>query len=143
MQNLKAFLLPMLFISTTLFADVSGNWKGPGKAWDSDGFKTDCQEIQITIVETVDQLLLKDIRWSCTDAANTYEDFQFQIKNQELFKNEKKVGLVNSTGFKVTSDSIGIPLTFTMTRQLDGTILYHEDWKGKDSVFHVEGILKK
>lgn len=124
------FALVCLFVCAVSFADFSGTWKGKGRAWDTAGFQTVCSDMKVEIEEGEDVLTLKAVDWQCDDAGMSWADLTFK-------------GKPDATYFKGVSDAWEMPLVFEGTLREDGSLLYHEEWQGKDSTFFVEGTLTR
>jgi len=138
------FSFLVLLVSAVSFADFSGEWKGEGKAWDSDGFKTECSEVKVVVEQSAKTFSLKEISWTCIEAANTWEEMAFEIKEGKLVSETKELGELSGNLFKVLTQDLEMPFLFQGTLNDDGKLLYHEEWRGQNGyTYFVEGTLAR
>lgn len=143
MNHFSAFVFAALILANTSTASIYGSWSGPGRAWDTAGFDTPCDTITVSIESGAGEVALKGITWNCKEAGFEWSDEVYAFREGKLFKDAFEVGTLTETKLILASDSIDLPVEFEFTVKEEGSLTYHEVWKGKDSTFYVDGTLKK
>lgn len=143
MRLLVAAIIFITFSPNPSFATVLGSWSGSGRAWDTDGFKTECKKLEATLKQANGAIELSGLKWNCVDAGFTWSSLLFPLKDGKLFEGEKEAGTFVPSKLSVLTGEIDMPVFFEFSLKSDDVLLYHEEWKGKESTFYVEGELKR
>ncbi len=143
---MKLLVTALLFLSQTCLSaspSVFGKWQGSGRAWDTDGFKTECKTLKANVLQNTGTLELQGLAWECVEAGYDWPTLSFTEKEGKVFKGLAEVGTLVPTKLSILTNEIDLPVLFEFTLKSDDVVLYHEEWKGKDSTYYVEGELRR
>jgi hypothetical protein len=127
-----------------MLLSLSGQFTGNGVAITPRRSRT-CSEIFVDIDVTNSKFTMYHGGYICQDMQATYDRYQMDIVNGELFSNGSKVGLISENELNINYENVdeGYIYDLKLTKLNESTLRYTESWfsEGKNAL-EVKGDLK-
>lgn len=126
MRTYLRYLLSLGLWSGFAHADLSGTWKGSGRAWTSDGWDRDC-EIQISITHRREKLKAEG-ELLCGGYTFSWGLGSAQIKGRDLIVGDEKVGEITENKMTARVNNGRYDGAYEITKLKDGSLdIYQEE----------------
>ena len=118
-----------LFLSSVhAFASFVGNWEGKGQVRDGSGATLNCQQFRFQIIQTGDQLGIRNGLVVCQPHQLKIEDLTVMNRDGSLFLDGKQIGSLTEDTVRldyINKDRIRVR---SRGQLKDGRLQYQEEW---------------
>jgi len=140
----RVFLLGLLLISSTVFANLPGRWSGVGHlVADNGDYQKDCQSIGLELSQSAAIFSVDAGHFECGDVSSKWEPLDLDVRGDSLYIGDEKVGDIRSNRVSFTLQDSEMNFHFAAEIFADG-LHYTESWILPDTTKYLEvtGVLQ-
>lgn len=125
-----------------IYPNLSGHWQGKGTAQDNKGWKTSCEELSYTFLQTPTSLNVLGGHTLCGSHQRQFESVILDIKDGQLFYDDIYLGTITENQMSIVYQDEDISLYYSFTKNLDHTLNYSETQYNGEDFLKIEGLLQ-
>lgn len=135
-------ILFALLFTVSAQGDFTGFWVGTGQAWDSTGWKKDCETANYEIYQTANELRIESGGYVCGELSTSWDPVSVEIRNGELWFENEKVGTIGPDFLHVKYTDGSMTAEFNV--KLEGVVMIAEEkWSSDTGLLVIKGTLRE